>query len=89
MGFLKRWANRSLERANSRLEKQVADLQATVEARDRTIQVLEAERDALAGVIARDRMRVASESAIHARTKAEAEGVTDERDYQSTGRRIA
>lgn len=80
IGLLKRWATRSLQR-------QVDKLETELHKRDATIAVLEAERDAMAGVIARDRMRVASECAMHARTKAEAEGVAHERDYEGTGRR--
>jgi hypothetical protein len=57
-----------------RLQKQVAELQSKLDAAARTIKVLEAERDAMAEVIARDRMRVAAEMAIAARSKAEAEG---------------
>ncbi len=70
-----------------KLEKRNYDLQSSVESHVRTIAVLEAERDAMAGVIARDRMRVASECATHARHKAEAEGVTNERDSESDARR--
>jgi hypothetical protein len=66
-----------------RLEKQVLNLQAKLDAAGRTIKVLEAERDAMAEVIARDRMRVAAETAIAARQKAEAEGA-DGRIEQST-----
>ena len=68
-----------------KLEKSILDLRAEIDSRERAIAVLEAERDAMAGVIARDRMRVASECAIHARTKAEAEGSANEqRNNQST-----
>jgi hypothetical protein len=63
-----------LNRRKSRLERRVADLEAEVQARDRVIRVLEAERDALAGVIARDRERVKAETAVYARKVAEMEG---------------
>jgi len=70
-----------------RLEKKILDLQSEIDSRDRMIAVLEAERDAMAGVIARDRMRVASECAMHARAKAEAEGTQDGRNSEVIGRR--
>jgi len=60
------------------LQKQVADLEAELDARDRIIAVLESERDSLAGVLARDRERIKAEGAAYARQRAESEGVTDE-----------
>ena len=65
-----------------KLEKRILDLESTVAAKDRQLAVAQAEIDSLAGVIARDRMRVASECAIAARTKADAEG-SGERINQS------
>lgn len=40
----------------------------------RQLTIAQAETEALAGVIARDRMRVASETALFARQRAESEG---------------
>ena len=61
-----------------RLQKQVADLTAELEAKDRVIQILETERDTMSAVIARDRQRVQAESAALARSRAEAEGIGDD-----------
>ncbi len=69
-----------------KLRRIALNLQSQLEAKDRIISVLQAERDAMAGVIARDRMRVASECAVAARSKAEAEGIENERDRQGSGR---
>ena len=66
-----------------RLEKRLLDLEAKLEAAERITGVTEAERDAMAEVIARDRMRVAAETAIAARSKAECEG-GNARDQAST-----
>ena len=60
-------------RRNENSRRRVLNLQAEIEARDRTIHVLEAERDALAAVISRDRARVAAEVAEFARKRAESE----------------
>ena len=78
--------HRKPDTKSARLMKKIADLESQLEARDRVIAVLEAERDSMAAVIARDRMRVASECAIAARTKAEAEGNTDDRTTESNHR---
>jgi hypothetical protein len=56
------------------VDRRIADLQAQLDARDRTIRVLEAERDNLAAVIARDRERIRAEGAAYARQRAESEG---------------
>lgn len=69
-------------------DQKVQSLQAELSKAKRIIAVLEAERDAMAGVIARDRMRVAAETAIHARTKAESEGNADEQRNQTGNLRI-
>jgi len=58
---------RTPSRKVQQLEKRVLELNAEIEARDRTIRILEAERDAMAAVIARDRERVKSETAAYAR----------------------
>ena len=68
-----------------RLQKKVLDLESRLEAKDRIIAVLEAERDALAQVVARDRARVAAESAQYSRERAEAEGL-HELNPESNGR---
>ena len=60
--------------AVKRLEKQLLDLQSKLDAAERTAQVLEAERDTLALVVARDRQRIEAELAAYARQKAENEG---------------
>ena len=65
------------------LEKQVLDLQAKLDAAERAVAVLESERDSLAAVVARDRMRVAAETAIAARQRADAEGVEGGRTVES------
>jgi hypothetical protein len=62
------------------VDQRIADLEATVESRDRTIRVLTAETEAMAGVIARDRARVAAETAIACRTRAESEGTHERRN---------
>jgi len=69
MGFLE-WLTR---RRGDKLRRKVLNLEATVEARDRTIRILESERDGLAAVISRDRARVAAEVAEFARQRAESE----------------
>ena len=74
--MLKAWN----QRKTRRLEKQVLDLQAEIDARDRIVKVFEAERDAMAAVIARDRERVKAESAGFAQLRAEREGLTDGRN---------
>jgi len=70
---------RSESQKQRKLQKQVADLEATVEARDRIIRILEAERDSLAACVARDRARVQAEGASYSRQQAEHEhnGRTD------------
>jgi len=77
--MLRWWANRTLLRKLDRLEVELRK-------RDATIAVLEAERDAMAAVIARDRQRVQAESASYARQRAEAEGVSNERTDASVHR---
>lgn len=60
------------------VDERIADLEAELDARDRTIKVLEAERDNLASVVARDRERIRAEGAAYARARAESEGITHE-----------
>jgi hypothetical protein len=68
MNLFSKWTRR-----DSKLSRRVHDLQSEIESRDRIIKVVEAERDAMAAVIARDRARVASETAQFNRQRAEAE----------------
>lgn len=65
----------SADRKIQALEKRVLDLESVVEEKDRQIRILEAERDSLSEVIARDRLRVKAESAAFAATVANATGV--------------
>ena len=58
-----------------KLQRQLADLQSDLEAERLKTKVVEAERDNLAAVIARDRERIKAEGAAYARQRAEAEGV--------------
>ncbi len=67
VAILSRWADASLQR-------QVTKLEAELEAGRRAIQVLTAERDNLAAVIARDRERIRAEGACFIRQRVEAEG---------------
>lgn len=76
--FLKRWASSSLQR-------EIEKLQAELEAEGRRLKVVEAERDNLALVISRDRSRIESEIAAYQRTRAEHEGIRNDR---STGEGI-
>lgn len=79
-----RWLRK---RRQSRLEKQVKNLESQLEAKDRTIAVQQAEIDSMAAVIARDRQRIKAEGAAYAQKRALAEGVTDERPAdQGNGR---
>ncbi len=80
--FLKRFAT-------ARLQRQVERLSAELAAEQLKTKVVEAERDNLAQVIARDRERIKAEGACYARQRAEAEGVTSERDFQSASRHVA
>ena len=59
--------------ANHVLAKRIDRLETELRKRDAVIAVLEAERDSMAAVIVRDRQRVAAESAVACRQKAEAE----------------
>ena len=55
------------------LETRVAELQALFEAERRRREVAEAETEAMAAVISRDRMRVLAETAAYARQRADHE----------------
>jgi hypothetical protein len=80
--LLARWADAAFQTLVGTLERKALDLQANIDARDRTIAILETERDNLASVVARDRERIRAEGAAYARQRAEAEGVTNERTDQ-------
>ena len=69
-----------------RLEKRLLDLQSQIDAKDRQIEVLQAEVETLALVIARDRARVQAEMAGYVRQRAEHEGLPDERDTEGSVR---
>jgi hypothetical protein len=86
--LLARWANAAHLTALERLQREVADLQAELEARNRTIAVQQGELDNLAAVVARDRARIKAEGAAYSRRQAEAEGTTkdDQRPESSLGR---
>jgi hypothetical protein len=68
------WWNPHAAAAVRGLESRLAAEQAAHEATRRTLAIVEAERDTLALVAARDRERVKAEIAAHARERAEAEG---------------
>ena len=57
-----------------RLQKQVADLESELEAKERIIKVQQAEIDSLCAVVARDRERIKAEGAAYVRQRAESEG---------------
>jgi len=72
----------STKHSGEKLRRKILDLESDLDAANRKIRVIEAERDAMAEVIARDRLRVQSETAAYARAKAESE--SDGRNRQST-----
>ena len=69
--LLARWTDQALTR-------RCAELQSALDAARLTTKVIEAERDTMAAVIARDRERIKAEGACYARQRAEAEGVERE-----------
>ena len=69
LGFIRRFADK-------KLICELAEVRADLEAAVRTKGVMQAEIDALAAVLARDRERVHAESAEFAKRVAEAEGKT-------------
>lgn len=62
-----------------RQDQRILEMQSRIDEKDRMIGVLKAEVDSLAGVIARDRARVAAETARFNREQADCEGFTNER----------
>ena len=77
---------RSIPAKVKRLERQVLDLEADLDAKDRTIAVMQAELDSLAAVIARDRERIRAEGSAYARQRAESEGSDEHIDARTSGR---
>lgn len=71
--------------ADKAARRRIADLEAELLAAARKLSVAEAEIEAMAGVIERDRRRVAAETAIQTRRQAEAEG-NDRRTQESISR---
>lgn len=80
MKWLERFATRQVK---AQVERLLTDMRK----KDSVIAVLEAERDALAAVIARDRQRVQAEAAGFARQRAVEEGVTSERNHEGASGR--
>jgi len=77
--LLRRWADAALL-------QEIAALETALDAERRRLAVAEAEIEALAAVMARDRQRIQAEGAAYARQRAEAEGVThDDRAYPRAG----
>ncbi len=72
-----RWPWTTTDANVGKLRRIALDLKARLEAKDRQLAVLEAERDSLAAVVARDRQRVAAECASFSRQRAEAEGISE------------
>ncbi len=70
--FAQRRKNNS-DKRERQLRERVAELEAELAARDRTIAVMQCELDSLSAVVARDRLRVQAESAEFARKRAECE----------------
>jgi hypothetical protein len=69
---MRRWLARLLV-ADDRLKARIAELESELDAARRQLEVTAAERDALAGVVARDRARIEMETARFARRRAEDE----------------
>ncbi len=61
------------DKRERKLQERVAELEAELAARDRTIAVMQCELDSLSAVLARDRQRVQAESATFIRQRAECE----------------
>ncbi len=59
--------------ASTRLKRENARLRAELEAERLKVQVVEAERDTLCEVLARDRARIQAETAAYQRSRAESE----------------
>lgn len=66
--------SKTAERKIRKLEGEVLDLRSQLEAAERTIVVKQAEIENLAAVVARDRMRIQSETAAYGKARAENEG---------------
>lgn len=70
--MIRRWLRR-LFTADDRLRHRIAVLESELDATKRLLAVTEAERDQLAAVVARDRLRIVAETAAYARRRAEDE----------------
>jgi len=75
--LLERWADDALRSLVARLETEAADREAELDSLKRQLAVTMAENETLAAVVARDRERIKAEGAAYARSRAEAEGVTN------------
>lgn len=69
---------------NRRQERRIRQLETDLEIANKRAEVLEAERDNLAAVVARDRQRIQAEAAAYGRKQAEAEGASDEQQPAET-----
>ena len=74
MKFLRKFATEHARREVTKLTAQVDQLTADLDIARRALTVVEAERDELAAVIARNIARVQAESAAATRTRAQHEG---------------
>lgn len=74
MNLLRRFATDATRREAARLQRQTDDISVELEVARRALTVVEAERDELAAVVARNIERVKAESAAAARTRAQHEG---------------
>jgi multidrug resistance efflux pump len=61
--------------ADKCLQYRLAELEAELASRERTIRIQQAEIESLAAVVARDRERIKAEAASYARQRAESEGI--------------
>ena len=74
MIWLRKFATEHARREVAKLKGQVDQLKADLEVAGRALAVVEAERDELAAVVARNLVRVQAESAAAARARAQHEG---------------
>lgn len=74
MKLFRRYATEATRRQAVHAERRVAELTAELDIAQRERTVVEAERDALAAVVARNTERIKAESAAAARTRAQHEG---------------
>lgn len=74
-----RWGDAALRREVARLKEDLAAAQTALKSEERRREVAEAETQAIALVVARDRERVKAELASFARQRADSEGEAHER----------